>query len=79
MPKFRVTVFCEQTSWGSANIIVEANNREAALRKARRNVRGLDASGVIDWQPAKSETFESTGRYDVGDFAERADDAEVTR
>lgn len=32
----------------------------------------------IDWDPAESETFSSTGRYDVGPAEPEDDDAEVT-
>lgn len=34
--------------------------------RVRREWERRDKDGAIEWDPAGAETFESTGRYDVG-------------
>lgn len=67
MPKFRVPVFSEMKCWDAAYIEVEAPTAEAAKKSALRTAR----RGEIDaWEPAESETFTTTGRYDTGNVEE---------
>lgn len=66
MKKYRVTVWCEQKCWDKATIEIEAPTRAAAKRAARKLAKDDD----IDYAPARAETFQSTGRYDVSEIEE---------
>ncbi len=63
MPRYRVKVFSERTCWDYAFVEVEARNATDARNAAMTLAEAGDAE---DWMPAESETYETTGRFDVG-------------